>query len=300
MKSQMSPYYVHHGAPSQRGPPNPQDDRRYYLYPGDQRRKEDIQVPTSKSQQAKPPPPSPKHQPKQEKPQDLNKNSDEGKSKQEGVKPTMETQGPPPPPTSQYAYIHPGYMQPQHYGALPFDPSHAVYRGLSPMLVPGPYSGNPYITHQLPRYHAPEDLSRPPGGKALELLQHHANQYYSAHKIHELQERALKSPTPKTSAASASPSSAGPTPARPPSGPPTSVAGPGPPPNQGQPSSGKQQGPPGSQQSQPGSLEPGKDSRSPPPQRHVHTHHHTHVGLGYPLLTGQYSAPYGGKPLVRP
>jgi hypothetical protein len=24
------------------------------------------------------------------------------------------------------------------------------------------------------------------------------------------------------------------------------------------------------------------------------------VGLGYPLLTGQYPAPYGGKPLVRP
>lgn len=61
--------------------------------------------------------------------------------KQEGVKPTMETQGPPPPPTSQYAYIHPGYMQ-QHYGALPFDPNHPMYRGI---MVPGPYSGNPYL-----------------------------------------------------------------------------------------------------------------------------------------------------------
>ncbi|TGZ42261.1 Uncharacterized protein DBV15_07838 [Temnothorax longispinosus] len=306
MKSQMSPYHVYHSSQSQRAAPPPpppgpvQDDRRYYLYPSEQRRKEEA---NKQSQQAKAPPPSPKHQPKQEKPQDLGK-SEDSKSKQEGVKPTMETQGPPPPPTSQYAYIHPSYMQPQHYGALPFDPGHPVYRGLSPMLVPGPYSSNPYL-HQLPRYHAPEDLSRPPGGKALDLLQHHANQYYSAHKIHELQERALKSPTPKTSAASASPSSAGPTPARPPSGPPTSVAGPGPPPGQGQQPSGKQQGQPGSQQQQQGAVDAsggnlGKDNRSPPPQRHVHTHHHTHVGLGYPLLTGQYPAPYGGKPLVRP
>lgn len=312
MKSQMSPYHVYHGTQSQRAAPPPpppgpmQDDRRYYLYPGDQRRKEES---SKQSQQAKPPPPSPKHQPKQEKPQDLGKN-DDSKSKQEGVKPTMETQGPPP-PTSQYAYIHPGYMQPQHYGALPFDPGHPVYRGLSPMLVPGPYSGNPYL-HQLPRYHAPEDLSRPPAGKALDLLQHHASQYYSAHKIHELQERALKSPTPKTSAASASPSSAGPTPSRPPSGPPSSVggagggAGPGPPQTQGQQPTGKQQSQQGGQQPQQQSpVDAGtgtlpKDNRSPPPQRHVHTHHHTHVGLGYPLLTGQYPAPYGGKPLVRP
>lgn len=304
MKSQMSPYHVYHGSQSQRAAPPPpgpvQDDRRYYLYPGEQRRKEES---SKQSQQAKAPPPSPKHQPKQEKPQDLGKNED-SKNKQEGVKPTMETQGPPPPPTSQYTYIHPSaYIQPQHYSALPFDPGHAVYRGLSPMLVSGPYAANPYL-HQLPRYHAPEDLSRPPGGKALDLLQHHANQYYSAHKIHELQERALKSPTPKTSAASASPSSAGPTPARPPSGPPTSVAGPGGPPGQSQQPSGKQQSQ-GSQQQQQSAVDAssgnlGKDSRSPPPQRHVHTHHHTHVGLGYPILTGQYPAPYGGKPLVRP
>lgn len=105
--------------------------------------------------------------------------------KQEGVKPTMETQGPPPPPTSQYAYIHPSYMQSPHYGALPFDPGHPMYRGI---MVPGPYSGNPYMHPQLPRYHAPEDLSRapPPSAKALDMLQHHA-QYYSSHKIHELQ-----------------------------------------------------------------------------------------------------------------
>ncbi|KAH0539675.1 hypothetical protein KQX54_007131 [Cotesia glomerata] len=296
MKSQMSPYHVYHSSQNQRGPPVPgpvQDDRRYYLYPGEQRRKEE---PVKPPQQSKPPPPSPKHQPKQEKPQDLGK-SEESKNKQEGVKPTMETQGPPPPPTSQYAYIHhPSYMPPQHYG-VPFDPNHSVYRGLSPMLIPGPFSGNPYL---LPRFHAPEDLSRPQGGKALDLLQHHASQYYSTHKIHELQERALKSPTPKTSAASGSPSSAGPAPARPPSGPPTSVAGgPGPPPGQG-PQQGKQQ-PNNPQQQGPGDNgngNLGKDTRSPPPQRHVHTHHHTHVGLGYPLIPGQYSAPYGAAVLA--
>lgn len=189
----------------------------------------------------------------------------------------METQGPPPPPTSQYTYIHPSYMQSPHYGALHFDPNHPVYRGL---MVPGPYSSNPYLHPQIPRYHAPEDLSRaPPPTKALDMLQHHA-QYYSTHKIHELQERAIKSPTPKTSVASSSPSA-----------------------NSGIQNSqqmGVQQPPGVPPASQPNSTtavssgkqasSDSKESRSPPPQRHVHTHHHTHVGLGYPM----YPAPYGG------
>lgn len=109
--------------------------------------------------------------------------------KQEGQKPTTETQGPPPPPTSQY-YLPP-YMQ-QHYGALPFDP---VYRApLSPMLVGG-FGGG----WTVPRYHAPEDLSRPPGGK-LELLPGAGPSQFAyggaPHKIHELQEHA-KSPQGK-------------------------------------------------------------------------------------------------------
>lgn len=128
------------------------------------------------------------------------------------------------------------------------------------------------------RYHAPEDLSRaPPPAKALDMLQHHA-QYYSSHKIHELQERAVKSPTPKTTMANLSPSTSCSVPssvsqstqqmnATAPSQP-TNIS-----------NAGKQT---------PGD---GKESRSPPPQRHVHTHHHTHVGLGYPM----YPAPYGGK-----
>lgn len=46
------------------------------------------------------------------------------------------------------------------------------------------------------RFHAPEDLSRNTSTKALDILQHQAAQYaYNPHKIHELSERALKSPT---------------------------------------------------------------------------------------------------------
>lgn len=158
-------------------------------------------------------------------------------------------------------------------------------------------------------------MSRPPTGKALDLLQHHANQYYSAHKIHELQERALKSPTPKgvVVSSSASPSSSsvvvGQNPTRPPSGPPTGVGTP-----QSQQSSGKQPPPQQQQQQQPPGQQPsgpivevsgvnlGKDSRTsssppPPPPRLVH---HTHLDIGYSILNGQYPAPYGGKPLVRP
>ncbi|KAG5879268.1 hypothetical protein JTB14_020289 [Gonioctena quinquepunctata] len=255
-----------------------EDVRRYYVY-SEQRRKEQQSVPEHKSNSAQNKsislPQSPNLKAKEIKMEDKK----EKEVKQEGVKPTMETQGPPPPPTSQYAYIHPSYMQQAHYGALPFDPNHPMYRGI---MVPGPYSGSPYLHAPMQRYHAPEDLSRaPPPTKALDMLQHHA-QYYSSHKIHELQERAIKSPTPKTSLASSSPStnnSGGPPPVQASpqvNGPPTSQ-----PPNT-VPSSGKQT---------PGDN---KESRSPPPQRHVHTHHHTHVGLGYPM----YPAPYGAAVLA--
>ncbi|KAJ9591803.1 hypothetical protein L9F63_001620, partial [Diploptera punctata] len=299
MKNQMSPYLYSRQQQQQQQPPPPQQQqqpppqqqtaqdemRRYYLYPEQQRRKEPQGQPDQSPKPTPPPPPkpatlpSPSHKHKDKTPEEKK----EDKVKQEGVKPTMETQGPPPPPTSSYAYIHPSYMQSPYHGGLPFDPGHPMYRSINPMLVPG-YGGNPYLHPQIPRYHAPEDLSRPPSGptKALDLLQHHANQYYSTHKIHELQERALKSPTPKTGASSASPSGAGGPPVGTapgqgvPQGPPVSAAGPG-----GPPAPGKQIG------------GDGKETRSPPPQRHVHTHHHTHVGLGYPILAGQYPAPYG-------
>lgn len=101
----------------------------------------------------------------------------------------METHGPPPPPTSQY-YLP--YMGP---GGNPFfpDPSHPMYRN---MLVPAA-SYNAFNHLQMARFPSPEDLSRNPNTKALDLLQQHANQYYNTHKIHELSERhsQMKSPT---------------------------------------------------------------------------------------------------------
>lgn len=118
---------------------------------------------------------------------DSSKEEKEVKIKQEGQKPTMETQGPPPPPTSQY-FLHPSYISPSPFG---FDPSHPMYRNV---LMSAPYSTPPYHL-PMARYHAPEDLSRNPGTKALDALHHAASQYYTTHKIHELSERALKSPT---------------------------------------------------------------------------------------------------------
>jgi hypothetical protein len=121
---------------------------------------------------------------------DIKTEDKEPKVKQEGQKPTMETQGPPPPPTSQY-YLP--YMGP---GGNPFfpDPSHPMYRN---MLVPSPAPYNASYHLQMARFSSPEDLSRNPNTKALDLLQQHANQYYNTHKIHELSERhsQLKSPT---------------------------------------------------------------------------------------------------------
>ncbi|ALC42389.1 sbb, partial [Drosophila busckii] len=128
-----------------------------------------------------------------ESPKQKNSNNDDDqqqlKVKQEGQKPTMETQGPPPPPTSQY-FLHPSYISPAPFG---FDPNHPMYRNVL-MSAAGPYNAPPYHL-PIPRYHAPEDLSRNPGTKALDALHHAASQYYTTHKIHELSERALKSPT---------------------------------------------------------------------------------------------------------
>lgn len=129
---------------------------------------------------------------------DIKSEEKEPKVKQEGQKPTMETQGPPPPPTSQY-YLP--YMGPAGNPFFP-DPSHPMYRN---MMVPtSPYNASYHL--QMARFSSPEDLSRNPNTKALDLLQQHANQYYNTHKIHELSERVnqLKSPTsnPKIPAAS--------------------------------------------------------------------------------------------------
>lgn len=246
-------------------------------------------TPPPNSVSAKAPSSSAKHKEKQ---QQIDDKKEEKAVKQEGVKPTMETQGPPPPPTSSY-YFPSHYLQAPYHSPIAFDQAH-MYRGMSPMMVPaGPYGNSPYLHHpgqihpQMSRYHAPENLSRPPSGsssKALDML-HQASQYYpSSHKIHELQERAIKSPTPKVSTANASSATA-------PNGQPQALSA-----AQLAPTSGPDRlSASGGAQGAKNSAIDGKDSRSPPPQRHVHTHHHTHVGLGYPLLPGQYPAPYQGR-----
>uniref|UniRef100_A0A336KAU8 CSON004388 protein n=1 Tax=Culicoides sonorensis TaxID=179676 RepID=A0A336KAU8_CULSO len=231
---------------------------------------------------------------------------DPPKVKQEGQKPTMETQGPPPPPTSQF-YLHPSFASP-----YPFEP---IYRN---MLVSAPYNAPAYHL-PMARIPPPEDLSRNPNTKALDLLQHHANQYYNSHKIHELSEhginvndRSLKSPTSNVKVSVSSPS------LTPQGGPPSSNSTERPiPPSPNHPASnlGPSPGPPNMSNPQPqsknldksmnespsgkGDVPLGPDmkdngGRSPPPQRHVHTHHHTHVGLGYPM----YPAPYGAAAVL--
>lgn len=182
-----------------------------------------------------------------------------------------------------------------------------------------PFNASPYHL-SMGRIPTPEDLSRNPNTKALDLLQHHANQYYNSHKIHELSERALKSPTSNVKVSVSSPNVVQPG-GGPPMGErgdrPVGLQGPvpggmsvggipsgshGPPTGPGQPPKNLDKplvdGPGGKD------LNTGNDlkdpaagpGRSPPPQRlshhHTHTHHHTHVGLGYPL---GYPASYGGK-----
>lgn len=234
------------------------------------------------------------------------------KIKQEGQKPTMETQGPPPPPTSQY-FLHPQYLTPN----FSFDPGHPMYRNV--LMSTSPYNTPPYHL-PMPRFHAPEDLSRNPGPKALDVLQQAANmQYYGSHKIHELSERALKSPNSSSKASVSSPNvsqqsvsntvsgsniGGGPGMLQPSAGPggplnlqpPTGAMPPGIGPGGGVGIGGqKGDGKPGTDPSGKSAIGGGaNDSRSPPPQRHVHTHHHTHVGLGYPM----YTAPYGAAVLA--
>lgn len=229
------------------------------------------------------------------------------KIKNEGQKPTMETQGPPPPPTSSQYFLHPHPPYMSTAAPYPFD-----YRNV---LMSSSYNPPPYHL-PMPRFHAPEDLSRNATPKALDVLQHHAA-YYSNHKIHELSERALKSPTSGGVKVSVSSPNISQQPGGPPQGPPSQggpgqMPGGGPPPSSGplnlQPGGvmgGQKGGPDGKPQNEKGAgVGPGSgggppgsnpaDSRSPPPQRHVHTHHHTHVGLGYPMST-MFNAPYGGR-----
>lgn len=212
----------------------------------------------------------------------------EVKIESEGQKPTMETTGPPPPPTNSYAYLHPSYLQaaPPHFAHMPFEPPHAaMYRGgpINPMIVSTPHYPNSAYMHPQIRYvtpgppcelpvhpQAPEAKMHPSAPpKALDLLHQVSQQYTTTHKIHELSEHAVMSPTPSV---------APPAPSTPAS---TSAA-----------SSGKVSEPVVAVSSKGDSSGSRDASRSPPTQRHLHTHHHTHVGVGYPIYD-----PYGGKKL---
>ena len=208
---------------------------------------------------------------------------------EEGVKPTMETRGPPPGPQT-FGYMHPGMVRPPFSSLAglppPFDP--ILTSSLAPFGLPG--APNPYLSSirppagafsfpgdplrsPFPSLPSPEELVRAgagagaglPGGvsgtKALDLLQQHASQYYANQKLAELQERALKSPSQSLAPASLSSLSAV-SPAVSKSI--TTVAG--------------------KESPTPVTSSAGDKSKSPPPLRHVHTHTHTHIGLGYPLL----------------
>ena len=227
----------------------------------------------------------------------------EVKLEEQGVKPTMETRGPPPGPQT-FGYMHPSllrpgmppYSMPAGMSGLPpphFDP---IMASAAMMGSPSPYGLPPYLSpaamamggprppgfpgfpgdplrSPFPGLASPEDVARlgmsgaPPGmsgTKALDLLQQHASQYYANQKLAELQERALKSPS---SSISSSMSSAGMQTASPTvhaSKPVTTMAG--------------------KDSPTPTSAASADKSKSPPPLRHVHTHTHTHIGLGYPLL----------------
>lgn len=154
------------------------------------------------------------------------------------------------------------------------DPRHAaMLQGMNPAMLG--YAPNSFLYHTQMRYpdgpphiesekaagllSSPGAMGGAPESKALDLLQQHAQQYYSGtHKIHELKDAARQS---------------APSPSKPP----------------------QATTPRDKSQVSPSGSSTGKDSDkggSPPPQRHVHTHHHTHVvgGSTYPIYGS-----YGGK-----
>ncbi|CAG2161823.1 unnamed protein product [Oppiella nova] len=247
--------------------------------------------------------PKPKDSLKKDKSNDEKDDKSKIKLKEEGVKPTMETTGPPPPPTNGY-YFNPSYLAP-HFS--PFDHSHPMFRAgsMSPVMMGNPYSQQ-YLPPQL-RYHLspvappspigsmdipgappinpPNDPlvskmhSNAPNPKNVDLM--HPVSHFGTHKIHELQERAIISPTATSNTSPHHLQSSSK------AVPPGSLAVP----------STKSMGSAISECSALSSptkedasdIKSGDRQRSPPPQRHLHTHHHTHVGVGYPIYD-PYSA----------
>ena len=289
------------------------------------------------------------------------------KKDEEGVKPTMETRGPPP-GNLPYGYMHP-MMRPPF--AIPgYDPL-APNLGLGPLGPYGPSYLPPHLSHLAPTFRAPfgmppttiagspEDLSRSAAAmqaalanpalaaaaqaaalsanpsaaaqvlaqaasaaigsgsgssatKTLDLLnqQAAAHQFYAAqsHKIHELQERAIKSPsgissekslsspiTPSSSIASLSTATTVTS-----SSSQQSASG-----GMAKTSSDRLAASPsissaGGRKDSPSPSVSSGSRRSPPPLRHVHTHTHTHFGLGYPLLPPGAVPTIPGVPGISP
>ena len=197
----------------------------------------------------------------------------------EGVKPTMESRGPPP-SNMPYGYMPNSLMRPpfglpagyeQLMGPLgaaypPYGlPPHLAQLGMAlpgarPPFVP-PVSGS-----------TPEDLSRSAaalaavagvanGATAAKTIDFLTQQFYPNHKIHELSEsgKGDKAGASTTTSSSSASKVAADRLSSSPSVPP----------------SGRKESP---------SPSRGANSKSPPPLRHVHTHTHTHYGLGYPLI----------------
>ena len=217
----------------------------------------------------------------------------------------------------------PPHIMAQLYGSNPYAAAMAAHQQMSGQMRPPSLPG----MGPNPNSQNPEDLSRSAalamaamsslgggGGssatKALDMLAQQANQYYAAvaasqgqgmptttttsssspssHKIHELQERALKSPAPQRSTASPSMSlsqslsrGATPTSMLTNTVPTTSTTTKS---CTSDLSTFSKRTPSPSARGTPS----GARSRSPPLQRHLHTHTHTHFGLGqlgYPLLS---------------
>jgi hypothetical protein len=261
---------------------------------------------------------------------------------EEGAKPTMETRGPPP-GNSAFAggYMHPSMLRPGTPGGAGFPPgmgSPFGPGGINPLLLSEMYANHylPPQFHQAMRHPSFEGMLRPPfmmpptsqaqaaassspvglpedlsrvavnQNKALEMLQQHAH-FYNQHKIHELQERAIKSPnssaaasgksSPKTSSSAASSSQQQQLTAAAMVAAAQAAAQ-----QQHRANVSKSTPPPPSHtmtMAMAGLTSPSASKASPPPQRHLHTHTHTHFGLGYPLLqppTGSSGSPSPGAP----
>jgi len=236
----------------------------------------------------------------------------------QGMKPTMETRGPPQGPQT-FGYMHPALVRPPYsMGGLPppFDP---LMSSLSPYGLPGMPQGlpqglpghpgsspHPYLSPAhlasirppapfgFPGDHlrspfpglgpSPEDLARaglpsgPPGLSGTKALDL-LQQHASQYYANQKLAELQERALKSPSNCISSATSLAPSPTL--AKPITTFAG-------------KESPTPTTSSS---TID---KSKSPPPLRHVHTHTHTHIGLGYPLLPPGAMPPVPGAPLAPP